>query len=353
MIDYLKKLVSFYPVTSDQAAVGQLLDYAGEHFAARGMAVTRHVYDGVQNLYASTRPNAQSRILLQGHVDVVPGMQPFHMDREKAYGRGVYDMLFALAAYMRLADEVAIHTYDFAIMLSGDEEVGGFSGAQRLLQAGYSTTICILPDAGNGFGSLNVAAKGVFNATVRIHGRSHHGSRPWEGDGAAAKLVRFLAAAEALFDTSSRNNSTMTIAQLHAGNASNQGPSSADAVLDIRYKDKTDLVRLETLLRGLLDRYDGELLQVARGSDYQLDTANPYVTQFIELYRQHAGKPVSFTKAHGSSDARFFSEKNIPVIMLRPDGGGAHGDAEWLSLASYEAFYALLKEYVTSVATKV
>jgi len=102
-----------------------------------------------------------------------------------------------------------------------------------------------------------------------------------------------------------------------------------------------------------LKRYNGEITSTTSGSDYQLDITDPLVQQFIELYHQHAEKDISFTKAHGSSDARFFSQHNIPVIMLRPDGGGAHGDVEWISISSYSAFYALLKEYVTRVATKV
>ena len=353
MIDYLQKLVSMYPVTSNQTSVKQLLDYVGAHFEAHGMTVTHHTYSGIHNLYISTTNTKHSTVLLQSHVDVVPGNHPFSLKDETLFGRGVYDMLYAVAAFMHLADEVPLRNYDIALMLSGDEETGGFSGVRQLLRAGYTADICILPDAGTGFGSLNVGAKGVFNATVRIHGRAHHGSRPWEGDGAAAKLVRFLSEAETVFDTSDQHNSTMTIAQLRAGDASNQGPSTADAVLDIRYKDQNDLQRIEKNIDALLQRYNGEIIARMRGSDYQLDVANPLVERFIEMYSTHAGKKIEFTKAHGSSDARFFSEQGIPVIMLRPDGGGAHGDVEWLSLTSYKAFYDLLKEYVVSVATKV
>lgn len=353
MIDYLQKLVSLYPVTSNQASVKQLLDYVGAHFEARGMTATHHTYAGIHNLYISTTNTKHSKVLLQSHVDVVPGKHAFYLQNDKAFGRGVYDMLYAVAAFMHLADEIPMRNYDLAFMLSGDEETGGFSGVRRLLQAGYTADICILPDAGNGFGSLNVGAKGVFNVTVRIHGRAHHGSRPWEGDGAAAKLIRFLSGLETVFDVSDQHNSTMTIAQLQAGDASNQGPSTADAVLDIRYKDQDDLRRIEKAIDALLQRHNGEIITTRRGSDYQLDVTHPLVKHFIEMYGTHAGKKIELTKAHGSSDARFFSERGIPVIMLRPDGGGAHGDVEWLSLASYTAFYDLLKEYVVSVATKV
>jgi len=67
---------------------------------------------------------------------------------------------------------------------------------------------------------------------------------------------------------------------------------------------------------------------------------------FVDMYKQATGTGISFIKAHGSSDARFFAERGIPVIMFRPDGGGAHGDDEWLSLESFDAFYGLLRGYV-------
>ena len=55
-------------------------------------------------------------------------------------------------------------------------------------------------------------------------------------------------------------------------------------------------------------------------------------------------------KAPGSSDARFFSAHNIPVIMLRPTGHGAHGDNEWISIAETEQFYQILTSYILKEA---
>ncbi len=351
MLDYLQTLVALYPQSNDQQSVKKLLDYVGAHLSDCGFSITFLESEGVYSLYASTRKNKHSRILLQGHIDVVPGDQPLKIEGDRCYGRGVYDMLFGTAAFMQLADDIKddISSYDLAIMLSGDEEVGGFHGAKHFLDNGYTTDICILPDAGDGFGSLSVAAKGILFKKVRINGRAHHGSRPWEGDGAASKLVHFLAGVEQLFDRSDQHNSTLTISGLEAGIAMNQGPASAEASLDIRYKDKADLARIKEGITRLLTKYDGEIVSEVTGSDYQLDTSHHLVQKFIELYEEQVGHPIKKTKAHGSSDARFFAEKNMPVIMLRPDGSGAHGDEEWISISSMNEFYKLLKDYVLAI----
>lgn len=354
MQEYLKQLIEFYPQSANQVNVKELLAYVQAHFDSHGLKTAPLIYNGYHNLYAHTTNNKTSKLLLQAHIDVVPGQdQLFSTANGKYFGRGVYDMLFATACYMKLCDELQqeLKNLDLAFMLSGDEELGGFNGVQPFLEAGYSTEICVLPDAGQGFGTLNVAAKGIYNIKIRIHGKAHHGSRPWEGDGAAIKLVHCLAEIEKIFDSSSTDNSTCTVAMIQAGEVDNQGPSYADATLDIRYSTKADLERIKNAINKLLKAYQGVIIELMEGDDYQLDTTHPLVRDFIGLYQKHTGKTIELVKAHGSSDARFFSEKNIPVIMLRPDGGGAHGDNEWISVKGVEDFYKLLKDFVIKVAT--
>ena len=41
-------------------------------------------------------------------------------------------------------------------MLTGDEELGGFNGVGYLVEEGYLAEVCILPDAGEGFGDLSI-----------------------------------------------------------------------------------------------------------------------------------------------------------------------------------------------------
>lgn len=349
----LKELMEFYPATEKQQNVKKLLDFVAGQLEQLGFRVTPFEYDGFYSLYAHPQGKKKSQLLLQAHIDVVPAKsQPFRADNEKIYGRGSYDMLFGAACYLELLHELKdkIEHADIGIMLCGDEEYGGFNGVMPFLEEDYAADLCILPDAGEGFGSLNIAAKGIYTMRVRVHGKAHHGSRPWEGDGAAGKMVQFLSKLHPVFDAADRHNSTMTIARLSAGDSENKGPATADCTLDIRYKDKADLTRIQQELNRLLVEFDVEVLEVKDGDNYQLDLENSYVKSFLALYEKHAGKSIELTKAHGSSDARFFAARDIPVIMLRPDGGGAHGDDEWISKPSLEKFYKLLKEYILTTA---
>lgn len=349
MIQDLEKLMNFKSVSTDQRAVASLLDYVESRLMSRGLVTERVVHNGVNSIYAFTGSKKHVKILLQGHIDIVPGDQPFRIENGKIFGRGCFDMLFATASFLRIIDELDdLSRYDIGILLSGDEELGGTNGVGAIMKAPqYTCDVCILPDAGEGIGSMNVAAKGVLHIQLRADGTAHHGSRPWEGDGAAGKLVEFLCKLGDIFDTSSQSNSTITISQLQAGSgALNQGPSVAYAGVDIRYRDNKEYFRIKSTLKDLMRNYDIKIENEHRANNFELDTKNALVQSFIETYQSEIGRDIKFTRAHGSSDARFFDEKGIPVIMFRPDGGGAHGDSEWLSMDAWNTFHRILTQYI-------
>ena len=353
MLSELETLMNFHSVTSDQPAVLALLDYVEGKLSLRGLTVERFEHEGRNSLYASTRGQHHARIMLQGHIDVVPGGEPFSQDGDKIYGRGCYDMLFATASFLYIIDDMdEPANYDISILLTGDEEIGGEDGVKALLdERDYSCDVCILPDAGEGLGTMSVAAKGIYDIGVRANGVSHHGSRPWEGDGAASKLVAFLSELSTAFDTSSHENSTYVVSQLKAGSSAyNQGPAEAFAGIDIRYKSTDDFIRIKERLNELCQKFSVDILYEEAGRNYSLDTSLPIVQDFVSFYASHVGKSIEFITSHGSSDARFFDDKGIPVIMLRPNGGNAHGDGEWLSFDSWQGFHQILAEYIHKTA---
>lgn len=353
MLNELQTLINFHPITNDQHSVEKLLDYVEGKLQLKGMVTERIVHEGIHSLYASTNGQKHSKVMLQGHIDVVPGGEDFSMNGDTIYGRGCYDMLFGTASFIQLIESLDdIHQYDISILLTGDEEIGGLNGTKAALDmGGYTCDVCILPDAGDKLGSMSIAAKGLYQLQLRTNGRSHHGSRPWEGDGAAGKLVAMLAELSTAFDTSSHGNSTFVVSQLQAGGtALNQGPAEAFAGFDIRYKDADDFARIRQVIDELLQKYGVDILHEETGRNFALNTETPLVQQFVSLYKSHMGAPIEFTKAHGSSDARYFDDIGIPVIMFRPDGGNAHGDGEWLSYESWRKFHTILEHYVREVA---
>ncbi|MBI4101326.1 M20/M25/M40 family metallo-hydrolase [Candidatus Microgenomates bacterium] len=355
LLSHLRRMVAYYPVSSDQLAVKKVLTYFKQQLPPqfRDTQIIRN--ESVYSLVSSTQSTIKPKVLLQAHVDVVPAptrQRRMQQVGRRLYGRGVYDMLFAPAIYLQLVNELVdlLHQLDIGIMFSGDEELGGFASVPRLLKEGWKPDICILPDAGDSFGSLSASAKGFLTVRMQVKGKAHHGSRPWDGDGAADKLIRFLNELLNQFDRSSKLNSTACVTQLEAGQAINQAPAQAQAWVDIRYRDQADYKRIIRLLDRLCRRYQGRISAHKLGHDFKLDAKQPLVQSFLKMYREAAKNGVRLVHSHGSSDARFFAAKKIPVIMLRPAGGGTHADDEWVSVAEIEKVRRLLKQFLLTQA---
>lgn len=353
MLQELQTLIGFHSSNDNRTGIASLLDYAEGKLRLRGLVVERLEHNGIPSLYASTQGQHHATVMLQGHIDVVPGGMPFQQDGDTIYGRGCYDMLFATASYLHIIDTLDDPSaYDLSLLLTGDEETGGENGVQAILDTtDYTCDVCILPDAGEGLGTLSVAAKGFYRINMHVRGVAHHGSRPWEGDGAANKMIAFLSEFSTAFDESSHDNSTLVVSQLQAGTGVvNQGPADAYASVDIRYKDADDFVRIQQRLNELRQKYSVDIISENSGRNFSLDTNTQIVQDFIHIYQRHVASPIEYIKAHGSSDARFFDDKNIPVVMLRPDGGNAHSDGEWLSLSSWQIFHQIIEEYINKTA---
>lgn len=92
--------------------------------------------------------------------------------------------------------------------------------------------------------------------------------------------------------------------------------------------------------------------EIVFNNSYEIDLNNPYLKLFSQITKEKFGIKTSFTASHGSSDACFFVEKKIPVVLIRPRGNGSHSEKEWIDLKDLEKFYLVLKEFVKTIAKK-
>lgn len=180
----LEDLVAFRTVTGDYEAAMGCLGYAEAYLKNQGMKVARHEFNGFPSLVATTRRAKTPKVLLQSHIDVVAAPDScFNIKRKgnKLFGRGVMDMKFATAVFLKIAGDLkdSLADYDFGIMLTSDEETGGADGVKALLDAGYGAGVCLLPDAGKGW-KLETSHKGCWIGCAKAKGVAAHGSKPWK-----------------------------------------------------------------------------------------------------------------------------------------------------------------------------
>jgi succinyl-diaminopimelate desuccinylase len=105
----LSKLVAFKTVSGDLPAALTCTEYVENYLLERGMRVQRHMYNEVPSLVATTKATKSPKVLLQAHLDVVPCPKTlFNLTENdgRLIGRGVFDMKFAGAVFLKLVDDL-------------------------------------------------------------------------------------------------------------------------------------------------------------------------------------------------------------------------------------------------------
>jgi succinyl-diaminopimelate desuccinylase len=356
--NFLKKLVSFRSITSDRQANVEQIDWLASALE-KNLIVERFVQNGYPSLVAFSNKVKRPKVFLVGHGDVVPGPDDgFNLKQKenRLIGRGVLDMKFALACFLRLIEELQddLSKLDFGIMITSDEEVGGSDGVGWLLEQGFSSDFAFIPDGGTNW-YIESGAKGLLHLDIEATGKSAHASRPWEGESPVMNLFDFLKELQQTFtpehcDGEEHYHDTMTIGKIVGGEAINQVPASLIASVDIRYIPETGKNIIDERIKAIQENYNNIIIRErAYGAAILTDLTHPAV-QIFQKIATDKGIKIFSAFSHGASDARFFDNKGIPTLVVWPKGGGHHSDEEWIDIQSMEMYYQILKQWVQKVA---
>lgn len=353
LTDKLAELVSYASESSQVADSTACLAYIAEVLEKHGLTVAPKLLNGFPALYTATTDTKKPKLLLSAHIDVVPAEESAYtlVEKEgKLYGRGVFDMKFAVACYMQLIEELAdeLENYDFGIFLTSDEELGNDS-VRKFLEEGYGAAVCILPDGGNNW-QLEASNNGAWFIKLTAAGKPAHGSRPWEGQNAIDQLMAAITEIKGVFGELNPERCSITVSQINGGEAINQVPAQATAVVDMRFRTLENFEKKKAEIEKIIASHSVAFETLAHVDPGVVDLDDPYVAAFMQIAEEVGGKRPETSHSLGSSDAHYFVEKGIPTILMRPAGGGHHGDDEWLDQVEFERFYQLLKAYVIKIA---
>jgi acetylornithine deacetylase/succinyl-diaminopimelate desuccinylase-like protein len=352
----LERLVSIPSVTGNYEANHEAFDYVDAYLTARGMQVKRYEWNGVESLVATTRKTKEPTVMFLGHIDVVPApeeMFTLTITEDKYIGRGVLDMKGGVAAYLGAVDVLRDETqdYDFGIMLTSDEEIGGFDGAKRLVEEGYKPGMIILQDGGGNW-NIERLAKGIWHLTVTSNGTSAHGSRPWEGDNAVDKLMTALMEIKELFPNQTPEGSTVNVGIIQGGNAINQIPSTATASLDMRFSTPEDLARVVAATTDIATKYGLSLQTEVVGDPVVTNPDNDYMAAYADCVAEVVGKRSDWVISNASHDGRWFAPIGVQCATSYPMGGGHHGPDEWITKDSLRQMQDIFVNYLKKTAKK-
>lgn len=355
LIELTKDLIRFRTMHSNPDEIGRCADFIEDYLEGHGIKYRRIEHNGVPSVLALPK-EGYAPVLLMSHIDVVDADKDMFTPRQEEgalYGRGSLDDKYAAALSLVLLKnffedfrERGLSQQDlpFGVLITGDEEVGGYNGAKHSLNR-VGADFCIALDGGS-LSKIVVKEKGLIKLKLISRGRTAHGARPWLGENAIEKLIDDYRKISSFFEESAPDHwhRTLNFSIVHAGKSVNQVPDYAEAFFDIRYTENDDM---DALVGEIQSRIQGELV---------LETKEPLFTggesPYLDLLLKVAGDTeVGFE--HGASDARFLSDHGIRGIVWGADGDvSQHSENEHVNLDSVAGLYERLEGFMNAVYEK-
>ncbi len=356
ILDLAKKLISFKSTEKNKQGLKECADFVADYFKGTSFSVERFECKEIPSVVI-TKNTKTPTVFLYAHLDVVDAEETqynAYIEDGKLYGRGSMDMKTPLAIFMVLMKELEKTGHDVGLMVVGDEERGGFRSTEQVLNAGYDCKVVLMPDGGEKVGRIVRKEKGLTRLMFKAKGKSSHGSKVWKGKNAIDFLYSTLQEIKTLFlpiedHPEDHWAATMNIGLFNGGTDYNKVPKYATAEVDVRFTEKENSKELVEQIRSMLP--EGVTMEEQfMACGYVLPEDSEFVKTFIETLGE-VGRIHEYYDTHGSSDAKFFYKRHIPVIMTQPDGLNLHGPDEWVDINSVEDYDFLVRLYIERVAS--
>jgi len=329
------------------------------------------------NLRASLNVGAKETLVIYAHLDVVPpgngwDTDPFQVVQKngRIYGRGVSDCkgsVAALISALKALLEKGKPKYNLCILLTTDEEVGGYSGLCYLTDLGLvkgDLMLCM-----DGFSDdVVIGSNGVIHWEVVVHGKSAHSGASFMGINAVErslmimeelmKLKKTVEARASLLPANSpleplgKRNLTpvLNITMIHGGIKENIIPDrcvlSGDRRVIPEESMEEAMAEIENALKPLEVEYD---LKFHPG--YPPMSVNPnhrWVAEVRAAVERGMGFLPRLSGAQGSLDQAYATEKTgIPTCVYgvgRQLESNIHSQNENARLTDLEGFARFLIE---------
>jgi succinyl-diaminopimelate desuccinylase len=290
--------------------------------------------------------SGKKKIVLSGHFDVVPigderkwTYPPFSAKSVdgKIYGRGSADMkggLTSLIGVMKMLNSIDkfMENVELIFLGTADEEAG-MSGSYTLLKKGFvkNADLIIIAEPTNL--NIGVAEKGLLWATLRVTGKSAHGSMPNMGNNAiegAFKIIPQLY--NCLNDKTNKilGTSTLNIGKIHGGTKINIVPDYTELEIDFRLiPEQTHKEVIKNLRNIKLEPYSIDVNITNLLPSLITDLNHPFIQNLKNITNS------DFIGLSYATDAsQYISQKNfIPFVIFGPGNQDAvHKPNEWIKI---------------------
>ena len=253
-----RSLVQIPSITGNERPVA---DWLVAYLVARNLTVETQTVAGDRiNVLAYPGAARATHTLLTSHLDTVPPHYPYRASPGGGTlaGRGSVDAKASVAAQVTAALELlaegAVREGDLALLfVVGEEHDGAGMRAANALGLAWQAVIFGEPTENR----LAVGHKGLLQFAVLATGTAAHSGYPHLGVSAISRLVRALAALDALSLPGSPllGPSTLNIGRISGGVAPNVVAAAANASVAVRVAG--DLAAIEAAVRGAVAAVPG------------------------------------------------------------------------------------------------
>jgi LysW-gamma-L-lysine carboxypeptidase len=193
--------------------------------------------DEVGNVIAK-KGSGSPRIMLCGHMDVVPGKVKVRKEGDSLYGRGASDAKAPLMAMLFAAASIQNNNGTVFFVGAVDEE-GNATGIKNLVKKEMDIDYAVFGEP-SGIKQVTIAYKGrlAINLKVSVE-NSSHASAPWLSKNAIQESMIF---AKELKERLEKNQDertkgmllTVTVTEIKGGTSHNVTPKECETIFDIR-----------------------------------------------------------------------------------------------------------------------
>lgn len=355
IVDQIREIVDIESPSHDIGGNKAVTESIETIFRSTGAEIRaeRIAFDEGEHLVIHAFGSGGGRSMLLGHTDTVHPVgarehNPTRIDGDRFYGCGIFDMkanIILMAECLRFfAENNITPARPISIVLTGDEEIGSFSGRHVAEKNAANAAECLVfePSA-NGRVKTGRKGTGLFRLTAR--GRpAHAGLEPEKGVNAIAELSRQIEKIHAVADNA--KGTTVNVTTFHGGTASNVIPADAACDIDVRFSIAAEAERVRSELAALTPTDAGVRLELSGQINRPPLERTDAVIALFERARSLGdsfGYEIGETQVGGASDGNFIAALGVPTLDgLGLAGNGAHTLDEYIHISDIAPRAALL-----------
>ena len=346
----LEKALRFYTPSLSEKPMAEFLADKCDDLGFEDIQI-----DEVGNIIAK-KGSGSPKIMLCGHMDVVPGKVKVRKEGDCLYGRGASDAKAPLMAMLFAAASIENNNGTVTFVGAVDEE-GNATGIKNLVKKKMDIDYAVFGEP-SGIKKVTIAYKGRLAIKLKVSVEdSSHASAPWLSKNAIEESMIFVKNLKEKLEANQENKTkgmllTATVTEVKGGTSHNVTPKDCETIFDIRIpvdlNCKDTEQKIATLVKEIAQERKVEAFYsiLDETEPFEAPHNSPLVRAFtLGIMEAEKTRPTLIRKT-GTGDMNVLGNQwEIPVVTYGPgDPHEAHTIDEKVSIEEYLKGIEILKK---------